>query len=123
MTFGRKDRADAGVGGGSLGATLRPSLQVVDGIDDTATEFAVGRTGPVGAVLFEGSGGKAEKARRLGRSQIARRDAGGGCGHDRASVILVGAAGYRRSVRVTVAEKKGRGECEDLKVHSHPDDH
>ena len=35
-----------------LGAEIGPGLQIIERIDDAATNFAIGRTRAVGAVLF-----------------------------------------------------------------------
>jgi hypothetical protein len=39
MALCRQHGADAGVGGGGLGAAIHPGLQVIYAIDDATTEF------------------------------------------------------------------------------------
>src|SRR5260370_34340101 len=86
--FGGEDRSDARVGGRCFGSEVGPGLQVLECIDDATTNLAVFRAGAVGAMLFEGAAGEAKEARRFGRAQKARRQAGQWIGHDRASVVL-----------------------------------
>ena len=52
MTLGGEDRA-ARIGGRGDGAACGPGFEIVDGIDDAPAEFAVGRAGAIGAVLYE----------------------------------------------------------------------
>jgi len=109
VPLGRQDRSSAGIGRGLLGAAVRPGLQIVDRIDNAATELAIGGAGAVGAVFLERPAGQAKEARGFGSSQIAWRQVGGRRGHDRASVVLGTTAGYRRFDGSTVAEKARRG--------------
>ena len=43
------------VGSRGFRATIRPALQIVDGIDDAAADLPVGRSRPIGAMLLERS--------------------------------------------------------------------
>lgn len=56
----RRQHGATRIGGRGDGAAFGPGFEIVDGIDDAPAEFAVGRAGAVGSVLFEG-GRQAEK--------------------------------------------------------------
>src|SRR5712691_4702547 len=94
--FGRKDGSRTGIGGRGLGAEIGPGLEILERVDDTAADLSVFRAGTIGAVLFEGAAGQAKEAGRLRSTQKAWRQAGQWIGHDRSSVVLRPAAGYRR---------------------------
>src|SRR5690606_3375655 len=68
--------AAARIGGGGDGPAVGPGLEVVDRIDDAPAELAIGGTGSVGTVLFEGAGRKAQEFGRFLCAQIARREYG-----------------------------------------------
>src|SRR5690606_35107495 len=75
VPFGRQYAA-ARIGGGGDGAAVGPGAQVVHRIDDAPAELAIGGTGSVGAVLFEGAGRKAQEFSRFLGAKIARREYG-----------------------------------------------
>ncbi|AOZ53169.1 hypothetical protein KVC_0142 [Ketogulonicigenium vulgare] len=49
----RKDRAGVLVTGGFACADVGPGLKILDRVENPATDFAIGRTGPVGPMLFQ----------------------------------------------------------------------
>lgn len=97
---GREDTAGCLVRRGPADTVLDPSLKIWEGVDDAAADLAIGRTGAVGAVLFQRTDGNAKKARRIGRAQETGRQPRLGIEHDRAS-------GWVRRLSVTTA---GHGE-------------
>jgi hypothetical protein len=96
MALGRQHAA-ARIGGRGDGAALGPGLEIVDGIDDPAAELLVGRTGAVGAVLFERPRGKAQEFGGFLGAQKARRQKGHVGAHGSAFRGLKGTADDRRT--------------------------
>mgnify|MGYP006891167345 CR=1 FL=1 len=65
------DTPAIGVGRGSLGALISPSLQIAQGIDDPSPDLPVAGPRAVGAVLFQGAPRQAEVTARFGGPQVA----------------------------------------------------
>ena len=61
---------------------VRPGLEIVNRIDDTAAELAEGRTASVAAIFFQCARREAEKARGFMCSKEARREFGKSGGHE-----------------------------------------
>lgn len=82
---GWKDAAGCLVGGGPANTVLGPALEVVEGIDDTTADLAIGRAGAIGAMLFQRTDGNAKESCRIGRAQETGRQPRLGIKHDRSS--------------------------------------
>lgn len=104
VPFRRQDCACARIAGGRFGAAVNPRRQVFERIHNAAAQLPIRRARAIGAVLFEGATGQSEKARRLGRAQVSRRQAGVRIGHLRGSVVVWSATGFGRASTVTMTE-------------------
>ncbi|KGJ03428.1 hypothetical protein IT41_14115 [Paracoccus halophilus] len=67
----RKDRASVLVTGRLSRADVGPGLEIIDGIEDAATDFAIGRAGPVGPVFFQCAKRNAKETRSFLGAQHA----------------------------------------------------
>lgn len=104
VPFRGQDCACARIAGGRFGAAVNPRRQVFERIHNAAAQLPVRRACAIGAVLFEGATGQSEKARRLGRAQVSRRQAGVRIGHLRGSVVVWSATEFGRASTVTMTE-------------------
>jgi hypothetical protein len=98
-----------------LDADVGPGAQVIDRIDDSAADPAVGRAGPEITVLLKGAPREAEKPRGFRCAQEAGRQIGGRIGQVTAPA---GGGGRRRNCQ----NWRGRVGYEDVRLHGcdHP---
>src|ERR1700678_2156150 len=111
MALGGQHVPNTGIRRRGLGPTVGPGFQILQRVDDTPTEFAVGGTRAVGPMLFQGAAGQAEESRGFGRAQVTRRQTGVWIGHLRGSVIGWSVSEVRCASDVTMAECAGEGGC------------
>jgi hypothetical protein len=77
----RQHSAVTGVGGRCLGPAVRPGFEVIEGVDDTATDLPISGTGAVGPMLFQCAIRETEESRGFGCAQVTRWKAGTRIGH------------------------------------------
>jgi hypothetical protein len=105
--FGGMYDALSRIGGRAAQTLIGPTVQIIECVDDAATELAIGGTGAIAAVFFEGAAGKSQIARGFLCPQKPGRQTIRGICHVRILIFIALPVGDSESA-ITLAEKMWR---------------